>query len=485
MKKNIDGNYLTKIGVFSSALFVAASAVYIYSPVLSSNADDNLYTQVSAVVNPVLSLSLDVDELTFNISPTAEGTFDSEPIVATSKTNSTGGYELYFSSIDESTDMVHDNPAVSDVIASDFSGTVTNSTMPANKWGYSTDGTEFSAIPTSSSQAQLRNIDHYPDSEERDASVYIGTKISSALKSGSYSKDLIFSAVAHDTAVAPTFHTANYMQDMTPGVCFTATTPKSTATAYDWDGSHHGDRNYVPRTKLIDARDGKTYIISKLADGNCWMSQNLALELTEDEEVVIANIDGTTGTATPDNTTQTERLISWEKTGDTWRSYHPEDDVAYYQDGVTQSSEPTDTGDAYVWEYAGNYYNWYAATGGTGTESMASGNATASICAKGWRLPTSEGSKSLYNLFANGYKLELLTEEAGTALRAAPLNFVLAGGYNWLNGKLDHAEENGFYWMSTAYDGTNAYRMSSKTTYIKPQGNYHKGYGFPIRCVSI
>ena len=485
-KNNNNEKLLSRVGVFSSALFIAASAVYIYSPVLGSNADDNVYTQVSAVVNPVISLSLDLDELAFSISPTIDGTFDSKPIVATSKTNSTGGYELYFSAVDDNTDMVHDNSEVSDVIASDFTGTVTSATMPANKWGYSIDDTDFSVIPAASSQAQLRNIDHYPAADERDTTVYIGTKISNALKSGSYSKDLVFSVVSHDTVVAPTFHTAAYMQDMTPGLCLTATTPKSTATQFDWDGSHHGDRNYVPRTKLIDSRDGKTYLVSKLADGNCWMSQNLALEIIADEDIIISNNDGTTDVVTPDVSADTSEGAEWGQPG-YWASFIPSGDGLYYLEGKTPSATPTASGDEYAWESAGYYYNWYTATGSSGTKSMKSGNAPSSICPKGWRLPTSEGSKSLYNLFANGYGLELLTEEAGTALRADPLNFVLSGGYSYITSAMAHTGEegNGFYWMSTAYSEGQAYRMSSKLTYIKPQGNYDKGYGFPIRCVSI
>ena len=46
---------------------------------------------------------------------------------------------------------------VSSVIASDFSGTVTSSTMAKNKWGYSLDNTDFLKIPTLNNQESLWN----------------------------------------------------------------------------------------------------------------------------------------------------------------------------------------------------------------------------------------------------------------------------------------------------------------------------------------
>ena len=477
-------NLLNKIGIFAGSLFVAAVATYIYSPVILSNATD--MSRVSFDLEPVISLVLDTDNLVLNVVPTSDGTFTSGSITATVLTNSTGGYKLYFSSEDDDTDMVHSDSNVSDVIASDFTGTVTSTTMPVNKWGYSLDNTDFRVIPTLTDHLTLTEVNHYPTELEKDSTVYIGTKVSNALTAGSYSKNLLFSAIAHDAIVHTTIHSIMNMQDMTPEICSATTTPLASATSIDWDGTHYGDRNYVPRATLVDSRDQKTYLVSKLADGNCWMSQNLAIDLTEDVPITISNNDGTTDTATPDYSTQTSTKIAWNKTGDEWRSYHPNSSEAYYVNGVTKSSAPTDAGNAYLWESAGNYYNWYAATGGTGTSYIEEGEAPSSICPKGWRLPTSEGPKSFINLFTTTIGSDdLLTTEAGTAFRADPLNFTLAGGYNWQAKKMNHQGVNGFYWMSTAYDYENAYRMSAQTGYIKPQGDYHKGYGFPIRCVAI
>ncbi|MBP5674878.1 hypothetical protein J6W91_00940 [Candidatus Saccharibacteria bacterium] len=499
-RKNKDFSFggITKLGIFASSLLVSATIAYVYSPVVKTNAKSTREVMTEIVVSPVVSITLSPNNLNLHVTPTNDGAFQSEPLTALVNTNSNGGYELYFSSEDEATDMTNIDTSITDKITSNFSGTVTSTTMSANTWGYSLDDTDFLKIPTLSNQVLLRNIDRLPSESEKYNVVHFGTKVSTDLSAGFYSKSVRFSAIAHNNVDPRTVFDVQYMQDMSPLVCANTTTPAASATNLDWDGTHHGDTSYVPRTTLIDKRDGKKYLISKLADGNCWMSQNLALDLTSGEQVVISNNDGTTSYATPNNTTQIAVGVKWSKADNNWRSYHPQELEAYYVGGITKSGAPTGSGDEYLWESTGNYYNWYAATGGTGTATMAAGDATSSICPKGWRLPTSAGTKSFVNLFGTAYSLVVGTdsEPAGTAFRADPLNFVLAGGYNYSKKIIDHQEENGFYWMSTSapeYDDetgevTNtdsAYRMSSKTTYIKPQGTYHKGYGFPVRCVSI
>ena len=52
------------------------------------------------------------------------------------------------------------------------------------------------------------------------------------------------------------------MQDMDSGICDAATYVDTAA-----------------ETQLIDIRDNKTYYVTKLRDGHCWMTQNLALDL--------------------------------------------------------------------------------------------------------------------------------------------------------------------------------------------------------------
>ena len=99
--------------------------------------------------------------------------------------------------------MVHENTEISSVIASDFSGTVTSSTMAKNKWGILSQRHRFSKIPALNAQAKIRDIDHYPTTAEKTTAVQIGTKIGSDLTAGKYKKNVVFSAIAHPTLLPP------------------------------------------------------------------------------------------------------------------------------------------------------------------------------------------------------------------------------------------------------------------------------------------
>ena len=62
------------------------------------------------------------------------------------------------------------------------------------------------------------------------------------------------------------------MQDMTPEICKNTKAKNGASTVTPG--------NEVTK-QLIDIRDGKKYWVAKLADNNCWMTQNLALDLKE------------------------------------------------------------------------------------------------------------------------------------------------------------------------------------------------------------
>lgn len=387
---------INKIGIFSLSFFVAATAAYIYSPVIRSNAEENASLNVETNVNSVASLTLDTSSLDFSIIPTAAGVFESKPITATVDTNANGGYELYLSSIDESTDMTSTN---SDVIASDFTGSVTSSSMPNNKWGYSLDDTDFSKIPALSNQVVVRSVNHFPATSERSTPVYFGTKISSTLTSGRYSKEVVFSVVTHDEPLTANDNCDNIfcieeMQKMTPEICANTTTPLPTAREVTFEKTD--DNTKIPRTVMRDNRDNKLYLVSKFADGKCWMSQNLALDLSTETTLTNENTDlnsvtsWTPAYSTFDTYAELEdpdlQRAGWE------RAYSVKPAIKYLRDGVTTSDTPTTDDGKREWERVGNYYNWSAATAtsiGIDVDSYNANDIGAkdSICPKGWRLP--------------------------------------------------------------------------------------------------
>ena len=429
---------LRNLAIFSTSLIFGFAILSLFAPIIVSNASDSV-TQFSLEVKPVLALAAP-PELDFgNITPTNAGTFTSKSVDALVATNAIKGYELYFSSKDEATDMLNTNTAISDKITSSFTGTVTNTTMGKNNWGYSLNNTDFTAIPKKSGHKQLRNLTTKPTTDELKTTVHFGTKISTNLVAGNYEKSVLFTAVAHANP-AKTLHSISKMQQMTPEICAATTTPNRAATALDTDGSHHEDPNYAPTKTLIDTRDNNTYTVSKLADGKCWMTQNLRII---NKTLTPADSDVTSNYTIPTSSIN----------------------------GFSSS----DTSNAYI-DSDGGFYTWYTATAGTGTTALTVNgqNTTASICPKGWRLPTS-GDNGEFKILDSNYS-------SSSALRSNPVNLTLSGVVH--NSSRGGQGIGGFHWSSTVYSDYDAYYLGLNTSNVSPASYNGKNRGFSVRCIA-
>ena len=222
----------------------------------------------------------------------------------------------------------------------------------------------------------------------------------------------------------------SYMQDFTASQC---------------NSMSRGDQ-----IQLADSRDGKTYWVGKLPDGNCWMTQNLDLDLS------------TGTTLTPDNTnitsswtprTSTTITITGFYDPDSGKSYNPGD--KYYEG----------TGSEHY--HVGNYYQWSAATAGyTGTSQS-----TQSICPKGWTLPS---ESQFQQLIDSGL--------SGSNFMNAPY-YLLRGGQLY-NGSLNGAGSIGYYWSSTPV-GSYASDLCVSSGYVNTGGfGSYRYNGHSVRCVA-
>lgn len=230
------------------------------------------------------------------------------------------------------------------------------------------------------------------------------------------------------------------MQQMTPEICAATTTPNKTATTLDTDGSHYGDPNYAPTKTLVDTRDNNTYTVSKLADGKCWMTQNLRI---------------INKTLTPADSDVTSNYTIPASSRSDFNSY--------------------DTSNAYV-DSDGGFYTWYTATAGTGTQSLSTQgyNTSVSICPKGWRLPTGglwSEFQALYNNYNSFY-----------ALRSSPVNLTLSG-YIY-NGSFYFQNYSGQYWSSTVGTDKYAYYLSLNASDVSPASGNRNYQGRSVRCIA-
>ncbi|HMS93574.1 MAG TPA: FISUMP domain-containing protein, partial [Candidatus Saccharibacteria bacterium] len=223
------------------------------------------------------------------------------------------------------------------------------------------------------------------------------------------------------------------------------------------------------------------YRVAKLADGNCWMLDNLKLGGTT-----------TTTTLTPADSDVSQNFIL-PQVASAHAFIQLDKDVAYVWGPV-----PGDTGEGST-NY-GYLYSWTAVTAGATrtTNPAGSGNASSSICAAGWKLP-SGGAGGDYS------KLDIAFGGAGSGNNftpsyqewqyTGPFKGVFSGAY-WppinpggtpVTGTYVNQGIAGRWWTATA-DATNgdtAYRAGINTTYNSPA--YPSGGqrydGAAVRCV--
>ena len=443
-------------------------------------------------VESAVAISLP-DTVAIDVTPTPDGTFSSSNVKLSVSTNNNSGYALSFATTGKDNHMHSQNQATTETIAP-VDGSVTQAKFANNTWGYNlraaSEGdanasTEYQAVPTSSGTALKTTSAPSNDSYN----LTFGAKVNTSIPSGTYTNTVAVSVVANPPLVAD-MTSLSTMQEMTPEVC--AETEVGTVA------------------RLTDARDQKQYWVTKLADGNCWMTQNLDLDLTNGKALTPEDSDvsadwdpkNTTLTDGTQTTTDYEAVWSWNlgdyvlttpnagtSCGTSGKSDFGDCTSVGFQ-SVADMTPMTDgdatdiiSGNTYNAHYhVGNHYTWNAATAGTGG-TITSTNATDSICPKGWQLPTSNNSNSgSFQALTNAYSISSNTD-GSTALVSSPLYFVRSG-YVY-SGSLRYAGSGGVYWSSTAYSITSgAYELYFNSGLVNPSGGTDRDYGQSVRCLA-
>ena len=289
--------------------------------------------------------------------------------------------------------------------------------------------------------------------------------------------------------------------------------------------------------QAIDERDGKKYWVTKLADGNIWMTQNLDLcigcegtaaltsentDISTDSTISGAGIYGTNGgysesggvwTWTPASASitssikvdySTNKATGWNNQYSAPRSVEG-GDTYFYTSGNNNNDKRYDSLDLCKVDHSeadclhystGNYYNWTAAvasnaSGGISTDKTRADN---SICPRGWRLPNTDNVDNSYNEFGRLlYNYNVTNSIAGSgnvgyktggfnALRTTTLWFVRSGLL--LNGSLVYPAVSGYYWSNTVGSSSNAYNLIFSSSSISPAGNDRRDGGWSIRCIA-
>ncbi|MBR3138616.1 hypothetical protein IKG38_01195 [Candidatus Saccharibacteria bacterium] len=262
-------------------------------------------------------------------------------------------------------------------------------------------------------------------------------------------------------------------------------------------------------TALTDQRDNQVYAIAKLADGQCWMIENLRLENS--------GTDNSNGSLAQGYGGQFAGLAAAEAA---WRKGNSAANSLYYSDTQSgtatidigtsnpgfrfprynhdntnsRASSPTANSTA-MYNY-GNYYTWAAAIADTTNYSSGDHGAT-SICPTGWRIPIGAQStvdKSFGALSvalggpAGGATANSSSTPTGAVMsgvfRSYPNNFVYSGLVVDQD-LVDYRGSGGYYWSSTTASAYPAYRLSVVSSGVYPgTDNNFKYYGGAVRCVN-
>ncbi|MBO7718275.1 hypothetical protein J6S37_02155 [Candidatus Saccharibacteria bacterium] len=277
-------------------------------------------------------------------------------------------------------------------------------------------------------------------------------------------------------------------------------------------------------TALTDRRDNDTYAVARLADGNCWMIENLRLDSTASQNTdgLLAQGYGTSsvygnfsGLATAESSnfgsiTANSLYYVYNQSGTASVDIGSIDDPASrfprYSNLNTQNRalNPNDnacnddmtTGCMYSY---GNYYTWPAVIASTiyydsptavDANGKTSETANTSICPSGWRLPYGRniGNGALSGGFAyldiamggNGDPTE--TGEMTWNWRKFPNNYVDSGMISFSQ----LYRYGGFYHSSTTKDGTYSYVLLVDTGGGYPGTAWgYKLDAATVRCVLI
>jgi uncharacterized protein (TIGR02145 family) len=269
-------------------------------------------------------------------------------------------------------------------------------------------------------------------------------------------------------------------------------------------------------TALKDTRDNNVYAVAKLADGKCWMIENLRLDdapelsaaNTHNPSLPLTNVYDTTNpttsnhlSATTDPTT-TAWCTSFSSACDD-QSMLATNNTTLFTDNTSVSYST----ESNVYSY-GNYYNWYSATVGHGKygSSYASGYvAPGDICPAGWHLPkggnkSQESTNEFWQLITTGlnngvnpanydryttpHYVETEATPVSNALRSYPNNFVYSG--NAYGDEVFRRGSHGIYWSSSAVNNVRAYILFFFSTGVYPgtYGDGSKNEGWMVRCVA-
>ena len=471
-----------------------ALCLALISPVSNSSAFaedvEDYEVDTQALSSSIVNISFSPASGSTSLTPiTSVGQSAQINVKATVNVQNSGGYSVYLKS--NSPNLVGvNNP--SNVIPG-VAGSVTFNNLATNTWGYYAgegdavpENATYKAITTGQGDKIAENVGSKLVSDTKDIMLSFAAKIGDNMPADTYQNTVTMSVVSSPVQLA--LGDISDMQQMTSEICEN-TGPSATK-------------------QLRDVRDGKYYWVSKLADGRCWMTQNLDLDLnastlplkpaTSDVSAEWTPMDGSEVLYTADVVDKDTILVSdigqrsWSL-GDV-RIINPTISSGCGSMGkattcdsrfATYATPTSANGESDAHYILGNHYQWNAATAGSGGD-ITEGQAGSSICPRGWKLPTSNSGET--TVLANALGLQ----DGSIKITAEPFYGVRGGAIDQSVENLwNRGGERGLYWSSTPnVNGLWAYNLyflgaATNTNTINPSNvTIGRGAGINVRCMA-
>ena len=494
----------------------------------------------SAFAAPVITMSIPTD-VNLNLIP---GYYNSADLQIDITTNSSNGYNLFMYTGSSTTNMISTvNPSfVIPTITLPSGTTSVTSSQVQNGYAYSPDGTNFKPAPAVSGNGDvIAEMPNVTPNATNTHTVTFGAKVGTDVRAGDYTQVFVFKVVANNPDFCGSYSICYYgndddgrgtMEDQSassnssvtlmasnfsrPGYGFAGwnTDPDGTGTDYGpsqtittgdlsglglrlyakWiasSGNLQGwnscpSMNIGDVIALTDTRDNNTYAIAKLADGRCWMIENLRLDLSNPSVTIDANnTNNPTAsfiTAANNHPASTNDFCAQNNTGclDNIKFNTNNINRLYAADYATNDNQSS-------WYSYGVYYNWYAGTAGHGTYAFNHPSASTSgdICPAGWRLPNGYSEDYDFgklDIALGGTGVEQTTAASSERWRIYPNNYIYSGEQR--TGTAYNRDVSGSYTTSSVATDTSVNNLWLRKTAVAPSHNKtYKYRGQPIRCV--
>ena len=137
----------------------------------------------------------------------------------------------------------------------------------------------------------------------------------------------------------------------------------------------------------------------------------------------------------------------------------------------------------------GVYYNYQAATSGTGGAITTDNtNAPNTFCPLGWQLPYGGTGGDYYDKSRSWRYLltrySISNDSTGAnKLRSYPFSIILSGTFHWNTGRLHLMDNELYLWSTTVKSSSHAFDLFMYASGMNQDSNVSKTGGFTVRCV--